>query len=94
MPEDNFISKRNVYAPFFRYYRFKLLFFSFGPWSRFSLFCLYFLRVHLIIDLKRAGWEHFKKRLAIVADIEGLAEGGIISYIVDLKIEIGVSVPK
>jgi len=94
MPKDNSVSKRNVFAPFFRYYRFKLLFFSLGSWSRFGLFCLDFLRVHLVIDLKGAGGEYFKKRLAVVADIEGVAEGKCFMFIVDLEVEIGVSVSK
>jgi len=86
MPKDNSISKRNIFTPLFCYYSFKLLFFSLGPWSRFSFFCLYFLRVHLIIDLKGAGGEHFKKRLAIVANIECFTEGKLIFNIVDLKV--------
>ena len=94
MSKDHLVSKRYVFPSLLSYYCFKLLFLRLGPWSWFSFFWLYFLRVHLVVDLKGTGWKYFKKRLTIVTNVESFTERKYIIFIVDLKVEIRVSVPK
>ena len=92
MPKHHLVSKRYVFASLLSYYRFKLLLLCLGPWSWFSFFRLYFLRVHLVVDFKGTGGEHFEKRLSIVANVESFAEREQIIFIIDLKIKIGICV--
>lgn len=94
MPKNNFISKRYVFASFFCYYCFELLLLCLSSRSWFGLFCFDFLRVHLVIDFKRTSWKYFEKGLAIIADVESFTEWKHMIFIVYLKVEVRVSVPK
>jgi hypothetical protein len=47
------------------------------------------LRVHLVVDFEGAGGEHFEEGLAVVVDVDRIAEGEGVFLVVDLSGEGG-----
>lgn len=88
MSENHLVAEGYSISPLLRNYCFKLLLLSFGAGSRLRFFCLYLLRVHIVVDFERGGGEDFKEGLTVVGDVDdigGAGEEGVLC-IVDLKV--------